>query len=663
MPPEIRRFFVILTGAALFAMLVWAARFEPLPPADFSFQSGTDPQTLDPHRATGRPENLILQNLFRGLLQPLPVGAPDSETGLQPLLPQPAIAESYETSADGKMYTFQLRRDATWSDGVPITAHDVLWSWTRMLHPATACQYTFQLFSLPYAKQFSLSEVNVGDRVEVELWDRPGESEGREPNVQHFPRGTVLHGTLREVLQTPRPTPADGQSEQTNDAVIAKWEDDRVFVVDIATVDENGDVDWDGATETASFSVNAATSPTRRDDTRQTHGVLVAFDKLGGVKVVDDYTLVVKLNDPLPYFTQLLTHPSTYIVPRHVIEKFGQPLWTKAENMVCSGPFKIGKRLLRDRVRMVKNDRYFDADEVSIETIDAFSTDSSNTALNMYETGQLHWLFDPPSLLLKELQERDDYISAPKLSIYFFRVNVTRPPMDDARVRRALAMAIDRQQIVDQITKAGQLPAKRLVPPGIAGYESPSGFKADLNEAKRLLTEAGYPGGRGFPKVTLLYNTRETHRAIAEVLQQQWSNTLSVKVDLQNMEWGSYLDKVDQLDYDIARGGWIADYEDPTTFLSLWVTDGDQNSTGWGDAAYDELIRRAAAEPDSATRMTLLAEAEKIWIDQLPAIPLYFYVSNNLVKPNVEGFFSTAQDRHPLHLLRLRPSGQDGESR
>jgi oligopeptide transport system substrate-binding protein len=216
-------------------------------------------------------------------------------------------------------------------------------------------------------------------------------------------------------------------------------------------------------------------------------------------------------------------------------------------------------------------------------------------------------------------------------------------------------MAIDRDQVVNQITQAGQIPAYRLVPPGMAGYQSPEGFKPDIGEARRLLAEAGYPGGRGFPKLTLLYNTQAMHRAIAEVLQQQLLNSLNIKIELQNMEWGSYLDKVEQMNYDIARAGWIGDFADPTTFLDLWVTDGAQNSTGWSNKRFDELLKQAGLSGDQPEkRMRLLSEAEQIWIDEMPVIPMYFYVSKNLVKPNVDGFFPTPEDRHPLQLLRLK---------
>ncbi|MEM6366550.1 MAG: ABC transporter substrate-binding protein, partial [Planctomycetota bacterium] len=195
-----------------------------------------------------------------------------------------------------------------------------------------------------------------------------------------------------------------------------------------------------------------------------------------------------------------------------------------------------------------------------------------------------------------------------------------------------------------------------LVPPGIAGYEPPPGLSGSIDEAKQLLTDAGFPGGRGIPKFTILYNTSESHRAIAEVIQQQWQNNLNVKVDLQNMEWGSFLDKRTQKRYDISRAAWGADYPDPNTFLDLFLTDSPQNNTNWSNAKYDQLLADAASESNAQKRLAMLAEADAIWADEIPAIPIYYYVGLNLVKPFVKGFAPTPQDHHPLQLLRLEPN-------
>lgn len=662
MPLELRRAFVILALVVIGVAVIWATRFDSMPPADFSLQNGTDPKTLDPHRATGQPESRILFNVFSGLLQMLPDGEPDPVTGLQPMSPQPAVAKSYEVADDKLTYTFHLRDDAVWSDGKPITSQDFVWSWTRMLHPGTACEYNFQLFSLPNAQAYSTGMVEVGDQVEVELWDRPfpdgrTEAEVGEDNIQNFPRGTMLYGTLKEIRKPPEPEFADDVNEDAKSEALGDWQSAWVYLVDIAEVNDEGQVDWDKVVDTQSFCAepDAKSAAELVDETTQKiHNVLVAFDKLGAFETPDDQTLIVHLKDPLPYFPSLTAYYPLFPVPRHCIEEHGMPMWTKPQNMVSNGAYQIELRRLRDRVRLTKSPTWFDADTVEIETIDALSTEGQNTALNMYETGQIDWVTDPPSALMETLRERDDFRSAPMLSLYFYRINTTREPLNDPRIRRAIAMAIDRKQIVEQVTKAGQVPAFSLVPPGIAGYKPPPGLEPDIDQAKELLAEAGYPNGRGIPKVTILYNTSEGHRAIAEVIQQQLQNSLNIKLELQNMEWGSFLDKTNQIDYDIARAGWIADYADPNTFLDLWVTGGPQNSTGWSNPVFDGLIQQAAAETDAATRMEMLAEAEAIWIEEMPVIPVYFYVSVNLVKSRVEGFFPSPQDLHPFQLLRIK---------
>ena len=389
-------------------------------------------------------------------------------------------------------------------------------------------------------------------------------------------------------------------------------------------------------------------------DTERTHAVMVAFGKLGGLETPDAKTFIVHLRYPIPYFPNLCAYYPTFPVNKRCVETYGAPLWTKAANIVTNGPYQLAERRLRDRLRLVKNESYFNPNPNGFATVDYMSLEGENTALNMYETGQIDWVTEPPTSLLEELAGREDFVSAPQLTIYYYQINVKRKPLDDVRVRRAIAMAIDRRQIVERVTKAGEIPAFTIVPPGLAGYESPEGFRPDLDEAKRLLAEAGYPGGRGIPKITILYNTMEMHRAIAEVIQQQVQNNLNVKLELQNMEWGSYLDKRKQKNYEIARAGWIADYPDPNTFLDMWVTDGPQNDTNWSNKQYDALVFGAASEGDPAKRMEMLSRAEQIFIDEMPVIPIYFYTSKNMVKNNVKGFFPSAQDLHPIQLLEWK---------
>lgn len=250
----------------------------------------------------------------------------------------------------------------------------------------------------------------------------------------------------------------------------------------------------------------------------------------------------------------------------------------------------------------------------------------------------------------------------PYLGTYFYRVNCTRPPFDDKRVRQALALTIDRRAICEKITKAGQTPWWSLVPAGLAGYDPPrlahtdpgpnledydAAFAADCERARELLAEAGFGGaGRPLPTIELHYNTSETHRDIAEVIADGWKRLLGLDAKLLNQEWKVYLDTQRSLTYDVSRAAWIGDYVDPNTFLDMFMTDGENNRTGWGNPRYDELVKKAAKEADVDQRIAYLREAEAILLDELPILPIYNYVTQNLVTPRLGGFYENAQDDH-----------------
>jgi len=666
--PEVRRSLLIFAATVTLIAVGWASFFETIPPAEFSLQNGTDPKTLDPARATGSIEGRVLYELFEGLLQMMPEGGPDPVTRVQAMTPQPGMAASYDLSEDRRRYTFHLRDDVRWTDGSPVTSHDFAWSWQRFLHPATACEYTFHLHGVPYAKAYSGGTVNVGDRVEVELFDREGEvaqSRSRSAggsvarfrhtstaNFQHYPRGTMRYGTLTDIRKPPEPSEEEIKADK--DAVL-KWTDAWIYVVDVVAPGDDQTIDWDGSAESMSFATDLEaideSAVLEGETIQRTHHVLVAFEKLGGLETPDDRTFVVNLIDPIPYFPNIVAFYPLFPVNRRCVETHGSPLWTTVSNIVTNGPYQLEMRRLRDRLRVVKYEDYYNADKVAFRSVDFLLLEGQNTAVNMYETDQIQWVTDPPPTLLDNLKVRDDFYNAPQLSVYFYRLNVKRPPLDNPKIRRAIAMAIDRKEIVEEVMKVGQIPAFSAVPPGLAGYESAKGFEFDVEGAKKLLAEAGFPGGRGVPKLTILYNTTEGHRSIAEVIQQQLQNNLNISIELQNMEWGSFLDKIQQTDFQIARGGWIADYPDPNTFLDLWVTGGPQNNTNWSNQAFDDLIAASAREPDPKVRLDLLRSAEQIWIDEMPVIPIYFYTSINLVKTNVKGFAPTAQDIHPIQLM------------
>lgn len=653
MPPIVRNAFPVIFLAVVAVAFFWSISFEELPPADFSFDNGNEVQTVDPALATGQPENRILNALYEGLLRTLPEEGWETKYGPNddvPMTPQPAMADLPEISEDGKVYTFRIQEGRKWSDESPVTAHDFAWSWMRALHPETASQYAYQLYYLKGGQAYNTAQLEPGGLVEVELDDRP------DP-LQLFPRGTLRHGTLKDILKPEPPKIPEGASDQTKSRLEADWQDRWVHLVEFVDDNNVGKIE--------AFAKQPAKVTHYQGPVKGCMHVLPDFEKTVGVKATDDRTLVVTLNDSTPYFNELVAFYTLYPVHRPSIEKHGTPGWTKAENLVCNGPFTMEFRRIRDRIRLKKNPNYWNADQVKLNVVDAFAVKSETTTLNLYLNNQIEWATVMPVAMIPQLKKEfpDQFRSSPMLTVYFYRVNTTRPGLKDPRVRRALNLAIDKQNICNIITRAGEVPATTYVPPGLAGYESPPGQSYNVEEARRLLAEAGYPNGRGLPPVEILYNDLDAHRTIAERIQQMWRDNLGVEAQLRGLEWGVYLSAQDKLDYGVARAGWIADYPDPNTFLDMFTSENPQNQTGWKNARYDELIAAAAKESDSTKRLKMLSEAEAILLEEMPIMPIYFYVSKNLVKPQVKGFFNNVQDVHPLTLIEVdKTSGSAGAS-
>ncbi len=612
MPKTIRKLFPLVAFAALVSAIFWATSLGTLPPAEFTFNNGTEPKSLDPAQVTGSPEGRIVRALFEGLYRPNP------ET-LEPLPAMALTANPDEIlSEDGRIYTFPLRTGAVWSDGQPVTAEDFRWSWQRLLHPETGSQYHFVLSAyVVNAAKYNAGIVDPGDQVEIELPDR-------SRSQQLFPRGTMLYGKLL-TIERPEALSLDTDSGGEASQNKRKW----IYTVEI-----------DGVARRFSQQ------PPINDAVEKCRHVLLDFDQVG-IRVLDPYRLEVELNSPTPYFLYLMQFYVTVPVNRSCIEQHGYPDWIRPENIVVNGPFQIDFRRLRDRVRLKKNEHYWDASSVQLQTVDALAVESSTTGLNMYLDGDVDWMPSPPSEVIPQLEGRRDYHSMSSLSIYFYRLNVTRKPFDDPLVRMALSRAVDRERICKSILRAGQEPAYSLVPPVLPHYSAAQAPEYNLEAARRLLAQAGYPGGRGLRSIEILFNTSDGHRKIAEAIQQDWQR-LGIDVRLRNLEWQTYLSTTRKMDYDVARAGWIGDYPDPNTFLDLFVTDGVQNETGWGNREFDQLIENATRESNPEKRMQILHRAEEIIMGELPVMPLYFYVSTNLVKPYVRGFFSNSQDLHPL---------------
>lgn len=652
----VRRAFPYAAIAVGLAALAWAVSFGTLPKADFTFDNGNEIKTADPARATGQPEHRILNALFEGLLRSLPEEdwqryRPGENV---PMKPQPGMAERFEHSEDGLTYTFYLRRNAQWSNGQPVTAHDFVWSWRRTLHPETAGEYAYQLYYLKGAEAYNTAQVNEGDNVEVEI-----DNTRRNP-LQAFPRGTIVRGKVTKVLKPSKPAIlAEGAKADKKEKEKAErqWKDRWTYVVTVryatpSSGDRRPNRFVAGNTYTFSRQPEGAPRVPNHDVIRALN-ILPEFETTVGARAESPHKLVVTLRAPTPYFPELVAFYPYFPVNPACVEQYGSPNWTKPEYMVCNGPFKMEFRRLRDRIRLVKNPRYWAADKVRLNVVDALAVRSETTTLNMYLNDQLDWGTQVPAAMIPEIKAKlgTEFRTSPELTVYFYRVNVTRPGLDNKLVRQALNLAIDKKNICEVITRAGEVPASAVVPPGLPGYSSPGGGQYNPQQARKLLAEAGYPHGRGLPTIEILYNDLDIHRTIAERVQQLWRENLGIDVRLRVLEWQVYLDAQMKLDYMVSRAGWVADYPDPNTFLDMWTSYSQQNSTGWKHARYDELIAQAGREEDPAKRMAILAEAEQILLDECPILPIYWRVSKNLVKPHVRGWFNTAQDDHPLTLI------------
>ncbi len=670
----LRTLFPYIAGAAALALLVWALTFAKLPPADLTFVNGEEVRTVDPAKATGQPEGRILDAIFEGLLRTMPDGEPDAD-GLVPMKPDFAAAERYEISDDLLTYTFYIRENARWSNGDPVTAHDFHWSWRRTLHPETATEYGDQLTSYVAGteKYNDYSRLEEGDRVEVELRDRPGPRLRPDPDqLQNFPQGTLKHGLLRGIVKPPEPKFAETAAQRERDAARSLWESRWIYLVELKPR-QGKTIDWDAPGTVAAFCRGMPSQFPRGWDWRgpaaefgftsgeptRCHQVLYDWDSAVGVKVIDDRTLAVTLKHPTPYLPWLVAFYPLYPVNRRCVEDYGSPDWTKAENIVTNGPYTIEMRRLRDRLRLKWNEHHWDAANVELKVVDALAAKGETTYLNLYTDGQADWITDVPNAIIGDLQKRKDFYAAPGLITYFYRLNTRRPPLNDPRVRQALNLAIDKRTICDQVVRGGQKPARSICPPGMQGYHSPHCGEYNPAEAANLLAAAGFPGGKGFPRLEILFNTHERHQEIAEVIQQQWKDALGIDVALINMEWGTYLDTVHKENFSIARAGWVGDYPDPNTFLDMFVTEGPNNNTNWSNSRYDKIILELAPrERDAEKRAELLHEAEQILMDELPIIPIYFDVSRNMVHEDIEGWFPTLQDTHPIFLLKRRPTAE-----
>lgn len=389
------------------------------------------------------------------------------------------------------------------------------------------------------------------------------------------------------------------------------------------------------------------------------HGELDDFSQVG-VEATSDRVLTIHLDSPCAYLLQLATHWSWLPVPIEQIEQHGLVFergsrWTREEGMISNGPFSLVEWIPNQWIRVKKNPQYWDAGTVRLQGIVFHAIDSVDTEERAYRAGQLHVTEALPLGKIDTYRgpASPDLRIEPFLSVYFYRLNVTHPILERVEIRRALSLAIDRKRLVDTILRGAQMPAGSFTPPSISGYRPPTGLNVDPEQARRLLSAAGFPDGDGFPVLEILFNSSENHRLIAEAIQEMWRRELGIHVTLLNQDLRVYLENRKLLNYEICRSGWVADYQDPMSFLGLLTTDNVDNQTGWSNPAYDQLVEAARLETERSVRQDLFRQAEEIILNEMPVIPIYHYSTIRLVDPRVKGWVSHPLDQHPYKYLYL----------
>jgi len=381
---------------------------------------------------------------------------------------------------------------------------------------------------------------------------------------------------------------------------------------------------------------------------------------LVGVHALDKFTVRAELIHPTLFFLDICAMPLTCVVPRQTIEKYGDQ-WLNARPLPVSGAYELAAWRLNDKVRLKKNPRYWDAANTQSEIIDILPVGTPNTALSLYERGQVDIVWDKeliPTELTDVLLKRPDFHTFTYLGTYFFRFNVTRKPFDDPRVRRALALAVDKERIVKKITRSGELTTSHLVPPGTANYAAPDGLGYNPELARQLLAQAGFPGGKGFPRFEYLFNAgaggANLNENIAIELQQMWRDELGIEMEIRQVETQVFWGMQQRLEYALSKSSWIGDYNDANTFLGMFLSGDGNNQTGWSNSRYDELVHDANETTDPAAREKMFQQAETILIrDELPVVPLYIYVGINYFNTNrISGIWQNMLDDHPLRCIR-----------
>jgi len=368
--------------------------------------------------------------------------------------------------------------------------------------------------------------------------------------------------------------------------------------------------------------------------------------------------LKVELENPTPYFLNILTHYSTWPVHPETVEKYGGMIsrnnqWTRVDNFVGNGPFKLESWEINKALRVSRNDLYWGNSANKINGIEFIPIDNELTQDRLFRSGGIHLANTVPTEKINRYRDErpDELYEHNYFGTYYYRINTNKYPLNNINFRKALSLAIDRELIVKSILKGNQKISYSFTPPDENGYNPKT--KLDFNpiKAKEFLEKSGYDVNN--PPLEILYNTSEGHQKIAQAIQEMWKKNLGLNVVLTNVDWKVYLTRETQGEFDISRAGWIGDYPDPFTFLDMMVTNRGNNKTGWSNSEFDNILKNAASQISTSDRYNLYEKAEKILIDELPVIPLYTYTRTYLLSQRVKNWQNNILDTNPYQFLSL----------
>ncbi len=492
------------------------------------YNLGAQPETIDPALNSAVDGATVILHTFEGLV--------NLDEHQQPV---PGVAEKWDVSDDGLVWTFHLRDNAKWTDGQPVTAKDFDYAWKRALNPDTASEYAYQLYYIKNGEDY-----NTG---------------------------------------------------------------------------KNG----------------------------------VTADDLG-IKVIDDHTIEVTLAAPTPYILQIFAFPTLFPVRQDTVEANGDKWAQSPDTYIGNGAFKVTEMAYQDHITMVKNDNYWNKDAIKPDKLIFTEVVDESTMLASYENGEMDVIDSMPNADIERLKNdpNSGFVLGANLGTYYVDFNNQKAPFNNPLVRKAFSLAIDRKSLVENVTKAGQIPADAFVGPGFPDADPTKEFhdvqgafydgsKANVEEAKKALADAGYPDGKGFPKVTYLYNEGQGHQDIAQALQEMWKQNLGVQVELSSQEWQVFQETRRRGEYDIARDGWLGDYTDPMTMLDLFISNSGNNNLQYKSKEYDALISKAKSTNNEADRMQAMHDAQQLLLGtDWACAPLYFYTDPYCVKPGLKGMIA-----------------------